>query len=322
MRGRTLRLTTKLTDTINGRKIWGQFHDLDINTVSVDQVEHEILGRIVTTIADNFGVIPRTLSKELLSRHNDNLSDYSAILRFHHHVRVLSEKSLGEAIESLENVVQGDPNHDLALALLGDLLSTPYWLGYTDDQYELDRATELGKRALSLNPNSQQAHFTMAIIYYLRFQKALCLKEIENALDMNPNNANILANAALFWMGLDKWEDGLALINKAMLWNPHHPGWYHIIPFFYHYYRGEFNAAFINAQSFNTPEYLWDPLIRTAALGQLGHLEDAKKAGDELLMLVPDFERRARSLIQRMVYSKENTTLLLDGLRKAGLVTR
>ena len=32
----------------------------------------------------NFGVIPRTLAKEVLSHHDDSLSDYSAILRFHH----------------------------------------------------------------------------------------------------------------------------------------------------------------------------------------------------------------------------------------------
>jgi adenylate cyclase len=140
LRGRTLRLTTKLTDTLNGRKLWGQIHDHDIERASIDQVDNEIVGQIVTTIADNFGVIPRTLAKEVLSRHNDSLSDYAAILRFHHHVRVLTEKSLTEAIEALEKVVQCNPDHDLALALLGDLISTPYWLGYTDSQFDLGRA--------------------------------------------------------------------------------------------------------------------------------------------------------------------------------------
>jgi len=319
LRGRTLRLTTKLTDTLNGQKLWGQIHDHDIERTSVDHVEHEIVSQIVTTIADNFGVIPRTMAKEVLSHHNDSLSDYAAILRFHHHVRVLTEKSLTEAIEALEKVVQRNPEHDLALALLGDLISTPYWLGYTDNQYDLGRATELGKRALALNPNSQPAHFTMAINYYLRFQKALCLKEIEQALNLNPNNANYLANSALFLMGLGQWENGLELINKAMRWNPHHPGWYHIIPFLHHYYRGEYITALIDANGFNTPDYFWDPLIRAAVLGQLDRQTEAKKAVDELLALIPDFETRARSLIQRMVFLDKNVEMILDGLQKAGV---
>ena len=72
----------------------------------------------------------------------------------------------------------------------------------------------------------------------------------------------------------------------------------------------------------NTPDYFWDPLIRTAALGQLNRQAEAKKAGSKLLALVPDFERRGRSLIQRMVYLEEHTEMLLDGLRKAGLETQ
>jgi hypothetical protein len=43
--------------------------------------------------------------------------------------------------------------------------------------------------------------------------------------------------------------------------------------------------------------------------------------GDELLALVPDFDLRSRSLVERMVYGEENAEMLLDGLRKAGLKT-
>ena len=319
MRGGTLHLTAKLTDTLNGRKFWGQTHDHDIERTSIDQLEHEIVGQVVATIADNYGVIPRTMAKEVLSHHHDSLSDYEAIMRYHHHCRTLTEKSLTEAIEAMEKVVQRDPDHDLAMALLGDLITGPYWLGYTDSQYDLGRATELGKRALALNPNSQPAHLTMAIIYYFRLQKELYLEEIEQVLNLNPNNAHYLAVSALFMMGIGQKEEGLALIGKAMHLNPHHVGWYFLDPFLYHYYQGEYEAALLEANRFNTPEYFWDPLIRTAVLGCLGSKEEAERAGVELLALVPDFKIRGQSLIQRMVYSEENTEMLLDGLHKAGL---
>jgi adenylate cyclase len=274
---------------------------------------------VVANIADNFGVIPRTLAKEVLSHHNDNLSDYEAVLRFHHHVRTITEESLTQAIEAMDTVVQRDPNHDLALALLGDLLTGPYWLGYTDDQYDLGRAAELGKRALALNPNSQPAHLTMAIVYYMRLQKAACLGEIEQVLNLNPNNANFVANSALFLMGLDQWERALELMGKAMCLNPHHPGWYHLVPFLYHYDQGDFEAALLAANEFNTPDYFWDPLIRAAVLGQLGHQEEAEMAVGELLAIVPDFGARGRSLIKRMLFQEEHVEIVVDGLKKAGL---
>ena len=143
--------------------------------------------------------------------------------------------------------------------------------------------------------------------------------EIEQVLELNPNNANYLEISALFLMGLGQWERSLSLMRKAMRLNPHHPGWYHLVPFLYYYYHGEYETALFDAKRFNTHGYFWDPLTRTAVLGQLNRQAEAKKAGSELLALVPDFKRRGRSLIQRVVYLEEHTEILLDGLHKAGL---
>ena len=112
----------KLTDTINGYQLWGQSLDCDIETTSVDQIENEIVGRVVAEIADNFGVIPRKLAEEVLSPHDESLSDYEAVLRFHRYNRTLTEKSMTDAIEALEKIVQRAPKNDLAIALLADLV--------------------------------------------------------------------------------------------------------------------------------------------------------------------------------------------------------
>jgi adenylate cyclase len=159
----------------------------------------------------------------------------------------------------------------------------------------------------------------MAQIHYQRFHQAACLAETEQVLALNPNNANYLAISALFLMGLGQGERSLALIQKAMRLNPHHPGWYHFVPFLNYYRQGEYEAALFEAKRFNTPEYFWDPLIRAAVLGQLDRRTEAKKVGGELLVLVPDFESRGRSLIKRMVYLDEHVEILVDGLHKAGL---
>ena len=85
------------------------------------------------------------------------------------------------------------------------------------------------------------------------------------------------------------------------------------------YRQGEYDSALKEARRFNTPAFFWDPIIRAAGLGQLGRQPEADKAVAELLALVTDFERRGRSLIQRVAFSEENTEMLLEGLSKAGL---
>jgi len=319
LRGQNLRLTTKLTDANNGKQLWGQAHDYDIGASSIDQAENEIVSQVVASIADNYGVIPRMLAQEKLSHHDECLSEYKAILKFYDVIRAPTPVSLAEGIADLERVIERHPKHDLAIALLSDLNGGPYWLGFVDDTSGLERAEILARRALALNPNLQESHFAMAEVHYLRHRQEACLFELERTLELNPNNARVLANSALFLTGLGQGERGLAIIQKAMRLNPHHPGWYHFIPFSYHFYQGDYESALFAANGFNTPEFFWDPLIRTAVLGQLDRQAEAKKAAGELMAIVPDFGPRSRSLIQRMVFLQEHTEMLLEGLHKAGV---
>ena len=174
-------------------------------------------------------------------------------------------------------------------------------------------------KAVALDPNCQQARFTMALIHFLKFQRALFLEEIERALQLNPNNANVNAVASLHVAMVGEWKRAIKLMEKAMRLNPHYPGWYHIVAFLNYYRQAKYDRALVEARRFNTPDFFWDPLIRTSVLGQLGQRAEAKKAGGELLAQVPDFEVRGRSLIRRMVFTKEFAEMLLAGLHKAGL---
>jgi adenylate cyclase len=190
-----------------------------------------------------------------------------------------------------------------------------------DSKSVLERAEELGRKEVALDPNCQPARFTMALIHFLRFQRTLFLDEVEQALQLNPNNAHYIAVVSLHVAMVGEWKRAMKLMGKAMRLNPHHPGWYHIVAFMNYYRQGEYDPALIEAQHFNTPEFFWDPLIRAAVLGQLDRQAEAEKAVDELLALVPDFKRRGQSLIRRLAYLDENVDVLLEGLRKAGLET-
>jgi hypothetical protein len=63
----------------------------------------------------------------------------------------------------------------------------------------------------------------------------------------------------------------------------------------------------------------WDPLLRAAALAQLGREQEAAQAVAELLQLRQDFSINSPFLIDCYVKSKDLADALLDGLRLAGL---
>jgi adenylate cyclase len=159
----------------------------------------------------------------------------------------------------------------------------------------------------------------MALIHFLKFQRSLFLDEVNQCLQLNPNNAHFIAVLSLHVGMVGEWDRAMKLMDKAMRLNPNHPGWFHIVGFMNSYRQGEYDLALIEAQRFNTPGFFWDPLIRAAVLGQLDRPSEAKKAVDELLALVPDFYLRGRSLIRRLAYLDEHVEILRDGLCKAGI---
>jgi adenylate cyclase len=67
------------------------------------------------------------------------------------------------------------------------------------------------------------------------------------------------------------------------------------------------------------PQLFWDPLLRAAALGELGRTREAEAALAELLALRPDFPSKAAWLIGCYVKFEYLSDAILDGLQKAGL---
>jgi len=317
--GKKLRLTIRLADTISGRQLWGQTLDCGLENGSILEGEKNVVDQIVATIADSYGVIPRTLAKEFLKRRTDSPEAYQAILHYYHYFRVLTQESYVDAMNALEKTVRHNPDHALAAAALGDLVATTYMFGYEEDESLLARAEALGRKALALDPNCQVARFSMAFIHFLKFQRSLFLDEVEQCLQLNPNNAHFLAVLSLHVGMVGDWDRAMKLMGKAMRLNPHHPGWYHIVAYMNYYRQGEYDVALVEAQRFNTHEFFWDPLIRAAVLGQLDRRTEAEKAVDELLALVPDFHLRGRILIRRLAYLDEHVEILWDGLSKAGM---
>lgn len=318
-RGASLRITAKLTDTQSGIHIWGDVLDCDLQNGSLVKCEESIVSYVAAAIGDNFGIINKTLSEESLKQKTGSPSSYEATLRFYHWIMKLTDQSYIDALGSLEEAVKNDPDNALCLAALGDILASSYIAGYEDSLSIIDRAEELGRKAVALDPLCQQARFTMAMVYFCRFQRSQFLEEVAHVLKINPNNANLSGALGMHLWMIGERNQGRKLIDKAMVLNPHHPSWYYIVPFCHNYRVGDYGLALSDAQKLNTPEFYIDPLFRAAVYGHLNLKREGKLAVKELLNLYPNFQSHGRDLAKRLVYLDEHVDMLWDGLLKAGI---
>ena len=320
MDSKTVKVAIRLLDTSTAEEIWGESYKRNQTPADLIAVQEEIAHRVIGTIADQYGLIKRQLSKESRKKAPAELKSYDAILRFYHYENELTPEAFKNAMAALEQAIEIDPEYGLAWAMLGHLHADNYALGFCEIEAPLEKALRFALKGVGLEPTNQFTRDALTLVYFHRGDKKFFLKHAAETIALNPNSPYIVGVAGWHMMLYGEWERGLALLKKGMQLNPYHPTWFHMAPFMDLYNRGEHENALTEALKFNFPEIYLDPMMRAAALGQLGRQDEANAAMNQLLKLVPDFETRGRGVIGLYVKVDVLIDKLIEGLRKAGLV--
>ena len=117
-----------------------------------------------------------------------------------------------------------------------------------------------------------------------------------------------------------RWEQGVALSERAMALNPNHPGWYRFGIAFDQLRRGEYQAALETGRRINLPNYFADAYVRAVAHAYLGNTHEAAEAAQEFFQLWPraEFETFQHQHLDRWFYaSPELIEMTIKGLEMA-----
>jgi TolB-like protein/Tfp pilus assembly protein PilF len=314
--GSTVRLAVQLVDATTGAHLWAETFDRHFQPDQIFAMQDELIPRIVSTCADHFGVLARSISDAVRWKDSGQLSPYEALMRgFGYHHR-LSPSEHAEAREVLERAVEQAPGNADCWAMLSWIYSHEHGHSFNTQPDSLDRALAAARRAIDLAPSNHLAYQALAVALFFRKDKSGCLSAAERAMALNPLDAS---NEAIFLITFTgDWDRGCALINRAMELNPHHPGWYRWVLAVNEYRKANYREAVDLAVKANVPEIFWTNMLLAAAYGQLGELETARDAVHNLLAQKEDFVESARGTLGKW-YEAELVEHLVEGLRKAGL---
>jgi adenylate cyclase len=316
---RLIKIMVRLVDTASGLQVWGDQYQRQLKPDKLIALQEEIAQKIAAKIGSEYGIIPQNLSKESRKKPPGSLDTYEAILRCYHHFADLTPETFEEALRALEQAVTREPECGLAWSLLGILYFNNYTLQFSPLKTPVEKAPVFITKGVALDPQNQTVRASMVFLQFFLNERDLFLREAEKALALNPQSPFLSGYLGWLLALYGEWDRGLAILGKGMELNPHYPGWFCMAPYFYFYHQGRYSEALQKAQQFQMPQFFWDPLLRAAALGQLGRDQEAAKALTELLAVKPDFPSQARFLIGCFVKSPYLVEGLLEGLRLAGL---
>jgi serine/threonine protein kinase len=321
--GENIRMTAELSDTTDGRRIWGESYDASLTASDFFSLQDELTLRVVNEIADSYGALFRAEFDDVRRKPPASLSSYECVLRTFNYLRVHSPENHLIARDCLERVTDLDTDYVDAKAWLGYLYGEEYHHRYNErtDEYDaLERALELGEEAVRLDPVNQVTHGTLALALFLRGDFDRGIVEARRAVDLNPRNSLWLALMGLYLAQAGDFEQGIPMVREAEKLSPHPPTWFSMAFFYDHYFNGRYEDALAEAQMMDWDGDFRIPLFAASAYGQLGRTSEAAEALEELRSLWPRPTSELRTeLIERHAIWPQLTDRLMEGLAKAGL---
>lgn len=317
--GSCIKLAFGLIDATTGIQFWGERYRRDARDGGLITLQEEIAAEVSARIADSYGIISQKLTGESHENSAEHIGPHEAFLRLREYTLALSRENFSAAWQALEHARISDPHSGMVWSMLANLCADDNTLWSGKLKVPMQKALEYARKGAYLEPRNQHVRAIFAYLRFLVGDLGGIYSEAETALVLNPHSLTLTAFLGWLLALAGKWDRGLRLLESGMASNPHYPTWFHMAPFLHLYGDGRFEPAYEQALKIQMPELLWDPLLRAAALGQLGRSAEGRQALDELLDLRPDFPATSRRRIGFFVKGDDRIDGLLEGLIKAGL---
>jgi len=178
--GNRIRITAQLISVRDGYHLWAERFDRLVEDIF--DLQNEVSQKIVDALKIKLTDTERQL---LTQKPTDDLRAYDFYMRARELLYLKGRRNTEAAIKMFEDAVAIDPDFASAYAGLAEAYSSLYeW--YDASSSWLSKAIEMNQKALALEPNSLDAKFGIAMVYFNHRRFAESKRTIEEILKENP----------------------------------------------------------------------------------------------------------------------------------------
>jgi adenylate cyclase len=315
--GQRLRITIHLIHVDSGEQLWADRFHTEFAPSRMFDIEDRIVRQVLGRVADTYGVISRSQTRQAEGRRIREPSAYEAVLRALHYQLTMTPETFQQALTALDYASRVEPDSAKVWAMLSQCLFDADIFGFQAIPDAIENGIRYAGRAISLDPGCQFAHYAKAYASLLERDRSAMRHAAERIVSINPNAAYMVGCAG-FWLCLaGDYQRGMEFFQRGTALNPQFPSWLHAAPFFDSLQHNDYETALFHADEFGLPDFFWGPLMRATVLALLGRSADANKAYRRLLELKPDFADNAPRHVGMFVLDDRLAAKMLDALKRA-----
>ena len=309
-----VRVFVELKDGVSGEIKWSEHFDR--RGTRVIDIQDEIAREITGTLWSYKGAIREAAHDKLSRKPTQDFNAFDSILKGIYHKEKFTAKDQLQAHECFDKAIELDSDSAEALGWRAWAHIIDITMGWSDDSaVSLAQAYSDARRAIELDPYSEMGHWALGEAFITDKKYERGFEEYDKALEINPNNPDLIVTKGTELSIYGQFDDGIELIHQGIEFNKHHPEWY-----FWHLGIACFAAnrlsdaikAFnhMNSQNKDSLIYL------TASYALVEELDEAKKHVLELIRIEPNINLDDIAASHDFL-SEESCQQLIDGLNLA-----
>lgn len=249
-----VKVMAQLIDARTDIHLWAEQYDREIADVFAIQSE------IAQAIAAQLQAKLSPTEKAAIQRSTRDIEAFDLYLRAKELLNTFHDtpnwkETLLRAVRLLDEAIARDQNFALAYCCITTAHDALYWYGLDRTPARLAQAQATARKALALEPDLGEAHLAQALVYYhgsRDYARALeelalarrtlpnsaelyslagsiarrqsqwgeAIKNLEKAFDLDPRNPKILNNLSLVYDLCRRYDDELAVFDRAVATNP------------------------------------------------------------------------------------------------------
>jgi TolB-like protein/DNA-binding winged helix-turn-helix (wHTH) protein/Flp pilus assembly protein TadD len=180
-----VRITVQLIQVRDQTDLWTESYDRELKDILALQ------DSVARTIADQIRI---TLTAEQQTRlATPRVIDpeaYEAYLKGRYYWNKRSVDAMQKASIYFQKAINRDPGYGAAYSGLADCNSGLTWHGFTSPARSLPRAEAAARKAIEIDPQSAEAHASLALVLHHRWDWERAEAEFKRALQLDPQYAN------------------------------------------------------------------------------------------------------------------------------------
>lgn len=310
--GNRARISVELVDAETERTIWAERYDRNLDDIF--DVQDEIVSTVVTATNVQIEV---TETERAYNLPPSDLAAYDRVLKAQQLIFRYRRPDNEEARRLYQEAHEIDPSYSRAVAGISRTLNIGWRYNWvSDNEKPLDQALDYALMAVRLNASDARGYGELGFAHLYRKEHEASIRAYEQALSLNPNDADLMADFADTLQHSGRSEEAVELFKSAMRLNPYYPDQYLWDLGGAYYNLRLYEDAISTVLKMNNPSE--GQRLLAASYAQLDRHSQARFHASKVMEAHPNFSLEQWAKIVPDLHP-EDTEHLLEGLKKAGL---